>query len=85
MGRQPVVGQAIPSRKDQDLALRCEEPQAVLQPLEPLPVARHVQNVLPACGAREFCQHERIGPFRQAGDGPAASLAMNGSQRFGEW
>ena len=41
MRRLAVVRQAVPRREDQDLALRGEEAQAVLQPLQPMTVARH--------------------------------------------
>ena len=84
MRRQAVVGQAVPGREDQDLALGREEAQAVLQALEPLAVARHVQDVLPAGGAGELGQRQRVGALGQAGDRPAAGLAMDGSKGFGK-
>ena len=82
MRRQAVVGQAVPGREDQDLALGREEAQAVLQALQPLAVARHVQDVLPAGGAGELGQRQRVGALGQAGDRPAAGLAMDGEQGF---
>ena len=85
MRRQPVIGQAVPGREDQHLALGREEAQPVLQPLQPLAVARHVQDVLPAGGARQLGQRQRIGALRQAGDGPAAGLAVQiGGRRLGK-
>ena len=63
MRRQAVVGQAIPGREDQHLALGRKEAQPVLLALEALAVARHVQDVLPAGGARQLGQHQRMWQF----------------------
>ena len=84
MRRQAVVGQAIPGREDQHLALGREEAQPVLQALQALAVARHVQDVLPAGGARQLGQRQRIGALRQAGDGPAAGLAVEDGKGIGK-
>ena len=82
--RHAVVGQAVPGREDQDLALGREEAQAVLQALEALAVARHMQDVLPAGGARQLRQRQRVGALGQAGDGPAAGLARDDGQGLGK-
>ena len=84
MGRQPVIGQAVPGREDQHLAFGAEEPQPVLQPLQPLSVARHVQNVRAAGRPRQFGQDHRIGALWQARDRPFSGLARNRGQRIHE-
>ena len=82
MRRHAVVGQAVPGREHHDLALRREEAQPVLQPLQPLAVARHMQDIPPAGGARKLGEDQRIRTFRQAGDRPAPGLARDGGEGF---
>ena len=84
MRRQPVVGQAVPGREHQHLAIGREEAQTVLQPLEPLAVARHMQDILSAGGPCELSQDPGVGALGQAGHGPAAHLAMQGGKTFAE-
>ena len=48
--------------------------------LQPLAVARDMQNVLAPGGARQFRKDERVRALRQAGDRPAAGLARNDGQ-----
>ena len=84
MRRHAVVRQAVPRRKDQDLAVGTEESQTILKPLQPLTVARYVQNIRPAGGTRQLGQHEGVSPFGQAGDGPSNGLARDCGERAGE-
>ena len=84
MGRHAVVGQAVPCREDQHFALGAEEAQAVLQPLQPLTVARHVQDVRTASRPRQLHQHEGVGSFGQPGDCPSDGLAGNCCERTGK-
>jgi hypothetical protein len=83
MRRQPVVRQAVPCREHQHLALGREEAQAVLQSLQPLAVARDVQDVLSAGRPGELGQHNRVGAFRQPGEGPAPGLALQAGEAVG--
>ena len=84
MRRQPVVGQAIPGREDQNLALGREEAQAVLQPLQPLAVARHVQDVLAAGGrgrARPAPSRRRPRAGRPGSSGRSCDAGWRGVRR----
>ena len=76
MRRQPVVGQAIPGRERQYLALGRKEVQPVLQPLQPLAIACDVQNVLAAGGTCDLGERQRVATFGKAGDGPFSCFAL---------